>query len=656
MTNNHPIVDLYELTMAQVYFKKKKNALATFDLFIRSQKRPFYVACGIDDALSALEDFRFRGEDIDYLRSLGLFENDFLAYLKDFRFNGEVWALDEPEIIFASEPILRVTSNIIEAQIVESLLLNKINLAVTLATKALRIIISAKGRAVYDFSLRRTQGVEASLACAKYSYVAGVKGTSNVYAGFLYKIPVVGTMAHSFVMSFDKEIDSFLAFSRQFPTKSVLLVDTYDTKGGIDRAVSVAKGLNKIGCNLLGIRLDSGDLVSDAHYARYQMDKEGLIDTIIFASGNLDEYKIDTLVKERAPIDAFGVGTNMGCSSDVPYTDVIYKLVEIKSKNKDFIPTMKLSEFKTTSPGRKQVYRVFDSEGIMKKDYICLDKENAKGKKLLRKVISGGRRIIKERALDKKKEIMLAKIKQLPDSAKSITSEFKYPVLISDRLRKLTNIVRKQAAFRVAKKIVFFDIDTQFDFLAKNGALYIKNSNSVVKNAEKLTKLARENNITVISSQDTHHKNDIEFKAFPAHCIKGTKGHKKLKQTIVGKYKVVSLKSAYVNDELNRIVSEYPQIVLEKNVLNVFSNPNTLNILERITPEEIYIYGVATEYCVKEALEELVNRGFSVTVVEDAVKEISASEKKKLFSLWKGKGVRFINTKDLLRKLRVFSQ
>jgi len=652
MTNNLPIVDLYELTMAQVYFKKKKNTLVTFDLFIRSQRRPFYVACGIDDALSALENFRFKNEDIGYLKSLGLFEDDFLSYLKEFKFKGEIWALEEPEIVFASEPILRVTSNIIEAQIVESILLNKINLAVTLATKALRIVLSAKGRAVYDFSLRRTQGVEASLACAKYSYIAGAKGTSNVQAGFLYKIPVAGTMAHSFVMSFDKEIDSFMAFSRQFPAKSVLLVDTYDTKGGVEKAISVAKGLNKIGCSLLGIRLDSGDLASDAHYARYQMDKEGLIDTIIFASGNLDEYKIDALVKKRAPIDAFGVGTNMGCSSDVPYTDVIYKLVEVKNKSKDFIPTMKLSEFKTTLPGRKQVYRVFDSGGIMKKDYICLDRENIEGKKLLRKVISGGRRIIKEKTLDKKKEIMLAKIKQLPDSAKSINSEFKYPVLISDRLRKLTDIVKKQVTFRIARKIVFFDIDTQFDFLSLSGALHVKNSNSVVKNAEKLTRLARENNIPVISSQDTHHKNDIEFKTFPAHCIKGTKGHRKLKQTIVGKYKVISPKSVYANDELNRIVSEYPQIVIEKNVLNVFSNPNTSNILERIAPEEVYIYGVAVEYCVKEAIEELVSRGFSVIVVEDAVKEISASEKKKLFSLWKGRGVRFIKTKSVINKLR----
>ena len=204
------LVDLYELTMAQVYFQHKKNASGTFDLFIRSPNRPFYVACGIDDALRYLEDLRFTKEDIDYLRDLALFEDDFLDYLKEFKFKGEVWGVDEPEIVFPQESIARVSGNLIEAQIIESIFLNKINLATTLATKATRVVLSAKGKGIYDFSLRRTQGIEASLAVAKYSYIAGAKGTSNVYAGFLYKIPVAGTMAHSFVMSFDREIESFL--------------------------------------------------------------------------------------------------------------------------------------------------------------------------------------------------------------------------------------------------------------------------------------------------------------------------------------------------------------------------------------------------------------------------------------------------------------
>ena len=314
--------------MAQVYFKQKQDSLAVFDLFIRSQNRPFYIACGIDDALSALEDFTFHKEDIDYLRSLGLFEEEFISYLKNFKFNGDVWALDEPEIVFSAEPIIRVKANIIEAQIIESILLNKINLAVTLATKSARVVMAAKGKAVYDFSLRRTQGLEASLAAAKYSYISGAEGTSNVYAGFMYKIPVAGTMAHSFVMSFEREAESFLAFSKQYPAKSILLIDTYNVNEGIQNAIKISRYLRKLGCTLLGIRLDSGDLINDAKKVRALLDKDGLIDTCIFASGNLDEYKIDELIKKNAPIDAFGVGTNMGCSADLPFTDVIYKLVE----------------------------------------------------------------------------------------------------------------------------------------------------------------------------------------------------------------------------------------------------------------------------------------------------------------------------------------
>jgi len=223
--------------------------------------------------------------------------------------------------------------------------------------------------------------------------------------------------------------------------------------------------------------------------------------------------------------------------------------------------------------------------------------------------------------------------------------------LISESLKKLTDNVKKQVVLRIAKKIIFLDIDTQFDFLAKSGALYVKNSNIIIKNIEKLTKFANENNIMIVSSQDTHHKNDIEFKEFPAHCIKGTKGHNKLKETILKKCKVIPSKVVCTNDEIDKVVSEYPQIIIEKHVLDIFSNPNTLNILEAVSPEEVYVYGVAIEYCVKEAVDSLVKHGFSVVVVEDAVKEISHPEKKRLFTLWNKKGIKFIKTKDLINKL-----
>jgi nicotinate phosphoribosyltransferase len=642
------LVDLYELTMAQVYFKHKRNVLATFDLFIRSRRRPFYVACGIDDVLNYIQDLRFSKEDIDYLKSLAIFEDEFLDYLKNFRFKGDIWGIEEPEIIFAQEPILRISGSLIEAQIIESIILNKINLATTLATKAARVVIAAKGRGVYDFSLRRTQGEEASLAAAKYSYMVGAKGTSNVYAGFLYNIPVVGTMAHSFVMSFEREIDSFLAFTLQFPTKSILLIDTYNIERGITSAIKVAKFLKRRGFELLGIRIDSGDLTKTVKYVRSCLDREGLVDTFIFVSGNLDEYKIDKLIKENVPVDAFGVGTNMGCSSDLPYTDVIYKLVEIKERGKDFIPTMKLSEGKTTLPSKKQIFRIFNKNGFMEKDYIELERERICGKKILKKLMNGGRRTCKEKSLEEKREIFLEKIKKVPPYLKKLDSVCNYPVKIGKQLSLRLKGLKEKIEKRISPKIVFVDIDTQYDFLDKKGALYVKNSESILKNLKLLTNFAKKHRILILSSQDTHRKEDPEFEQFSPHCIKGTWGHKKIKETLIDKYKIISFKKSYSSEELRKIVEKFNQIILEKSILNVFSNPNTLKLLEIIFPEEVYVYGVVTEYCIKEAVNGFLKWGFSVVVIEDAIKEISSKEKDKLFSIWKKKGVKFIKTRYLL--------
>ena len=644
-------VDLYELTMAQVYFKYKRGVSATFDLFIRSSNRPFYVACGIDDVLNHLQEVRFTKEDVDYLRSLSLFDDDFLEYLRDFRFKGEVWGVDEPEIVFAQEPILRVTGSLIEVQIVESALLNKINLATTLATKSARVVLSAQGRGVYDFSLRRTQGKEASLACAKYSYITGARGTSNVYAGFLYGVPVVGTMAHSFVMSFDREIESFIAFARTFPAKSILLVDTYNVKEGVKSAVKVARFLRKNNVKLLGIRLDSGNLIEDSKNARHALDKEGLIDTFIFASGNLDEYRINELISQKAPIDAFGVGTNMGCSSDLPFSDVIYKLVEIKDKGRDFMPTMKLSENKTTLPSRKQVFRDFDKNGMICKDTIALDSEKAGGTKILKKLMANGNRLYKEKNLEEKRNTFLKRTKSLPYSLRRIDSKYKFPVDISKKLSLMVKDIRKQLVKRGAPRAIFMDVDTQHDFIDKKGCLSVPDACRLIPNLKKLTDFARKNNILIISSQDTHHKKDPEFSEFPPHCIKDSRGHKKINQTSLSKAKVLTYKKVYSSGDLRKFIHEHPQIILEKNVLNVFSNPNTLNLLETLFPDKVYIYGVVTDYCVKEAVEGVMRLGIPVAIIKDAVKEISSKEKQRLFSIWRNEGVEFVATEQVLKRL-----
>jgi len=336
-----------------------------------------------------------------------------------------------------------VEANIIEAQILEGFLLNTINLQTMLASKASRIVIAAKDKQLYDFSLRRTQGQDAAIKAARCSYIAGFSGTSNVLAGFLYNIPVVGTMAHSFVMSFPKEIESFLAYSNCFPEKTILLVDTYNTEKGIKNAIKVGLQLKKRGFRLLGIRLDSGDIVSLAKKARQMLDRAGLNYVKILASGNLDEYKIEKILKSQPPIDSFGVGTHMGTSSDSPYLDVIYKLSQVSYDKKKFLPTMKLSQKKSNYPGRKQIYRIKDKDGIFLRDILGLEEEKIKGIPLLRKVIDKGKIVYRSPNLEKIKEYALENLSYLSSSYKDINKKVVYPVIISKGLDKLTKDLRK---------------------------------------------------------------------------------------------------------------------------------------------------------------------------------------------------------------------
>ncbi len=637
--------------MAQVYFNTKRGVTATFDLFIRSAARPFYVACGLSDVLLELEKFRFSEEDINYLRGLALFEKDFLEYLRNFRFKGEVWGIREPEIVFPQEPILHVTGNIIETQVVESMLLNRINLATTLATKAARVVMAAKGRGVYDFSLRRTQGGEASLSAAKYSYIVGAKGTSNLLAGCKYGIPVVGTMAHSFVMSFEREIESFFAFARQFPTKSILLIDTYDTQKGIENAIRVARYLKKIGITLLGVRLDSGNIAEEAKRVRMILDKEGFIDTIIFASGNLDEYRIRDLINKRAPVDAFGVGTNMGCSADRPFTDVIYKLVEIQGDDGKFIPAMKLSKGKTTLPGKKQVFRIYSRRGVIEKDVIASSDERIKGEKLLFRLMHNGKCCFSERSILEQRRLFERKFALLPSYLKQIDARKSYPVVVSPILQRIVRSTKKAIKERIKEKVVFFDVDTQHDFLSSQGALYVPGAERVVKNLVRLTNVAEKKKILVISSRDTHSRDDPEFKDFPSHCIRGTKGSRKISGTLLAKHKVVSFRKVYPEKKLKLLSEQVEQIILEKNTINVLSNPNTLLLLNILLPDRIYVYGVATDYCVKAVVEGLVANNFTVTLVTDAVKEINYKEKKELFRIWRKRGVEFLTTDKVIQRV-----
>jgi len=440
------LVDLYELTMAQSYFVYKPNSSATFDLFVREmpKNRQYLVACGLGDVLAYLKNSRFNREDLDYLNKQKLFSKEFLRFLANFRFRGDIWALPEGTIFFANEPIIRVTASIIEGQIIESFLLNTINLQTMIASKASRVVCASSGRRVFDFSLRRTHGPDAGIKVGRSSYIAGFCGTSNCLSGKVYNIPIVGTMAHSFVMSFKHEIDSFLAYAETFPGKTILLVDTYDTKKGIDNAITLGLYLKAKGFSLLGIRLDSGDLVSLSKLARKKLDKAGLKRVLIFASGNLDEFKIKDLLRRGAQVESFGVGTNMGTSIDAPSLDVIYKISEVTNGKGDFLPTMKLSKGKVTYPGRKQIFRIQDKKRRFIKDILGLETEKIKGQALLKKVVDKGRVIYSTPSLDKIRKFLKRGLFRFSEDLRGVYSRYKYPVIISPQLKKLRSTLASQ--------------------------------------------------------------------------------------------------------------------------------------------------------------------------------------------------------------------
>jgi len=381
--------DLYELTMAAVYFRNRMFEPATFSLFIRDYppSRGYFVSAGLEDVLAYLQGFRFTADDIAYLEKTGLFQPEFLSFLSGLRFTGEVVAVPEGRLFFKDEPVLEVTAPLIQAQLVETFLINAVNLQVMMATKASRCYHVAYPRRLVDFSLRRTQGTDAGMKVARASYIGGFEGTSNVLAGKTYGLPVYGTMAHSFVVSFDSEIAAFRAYARSFPENAVLLVDTYDTPSGIRKAVAVGRELAQKGKTLKGIRLDSGDIAALSMEARRLLREAGLEKTGILASGAFDEYKIREVLAEGGDIDSFGVGTKMGVSADAPYMDMAYKLVEYAGR-----PVLKLSPGKATLVSRKQVFRLTGPGGRLKGDILGLREESfPEGEPLLRRVMTGGK-------------------------------------------------------------------------------------------------------------------------------------------------------------------------------------------------------------------------------------------------------------------------
>ena len=429
------LIDLYELTMAASYLAEGMCAEATFSLFIREYPphRNYFVAAGVEHLKEIIPHLRFSAAAIDYIASTGIFKPAFLEYLRAFRFTGTVRAIPEGRIFFAQEPILEVTAPIIEAQILETLVLNVVQMETLIASKAARCVHAARGKGLIDFSFRRTQGVDAGVKAARASYLAGFLGTSNMLAGKLYGIPLFGTMAHSYITSFNSEMDAFLAFARTFPDNVVLLIDTYDTLCGAGKAVEVARILAAEGKKVRGVRLDSGDLVQLSRQVRTILNDAGLDDVKILVSGSLDEFRLKELLDAGAEIDLFAVGTRMGVSADAPYFDIVYKLVEYDGR-----PVLKLSSGKKTWVGRKQVFRYCDQNGMMEKDLLALDGEDpAGGGPLLDVVISEGSPVRPLEALETVRDRFAKERETLPPRYRDIACGDTYPVQISAALRDL---------------------------------------------------------------------------------------------------------------------------------------------------------------------------------------------------------------------------
>ena len=471
------LTDLYEMTMMQGYFKNNKNDRVVFDAFYRSNPSDggYAICAGLEQVITYIEELRFDNEDIAYLRSLKIFDEDFLAYLRDFRFSGDIYAIPEGTVIFPREPLIKVVAPIMEAQLVETAILNIVNHQCLIATKAARVCYAAQGDGVMEFGLRRAQGPDSGTYGARAAVIGGCKGTSNVLAGQMFDVPVLGTHAHSWIMSFPDEYTAFKEYAKLYPNACTLLVDTYDTlKSGVPNAIRVFTEMRDSGVPMknYGIRMDSGDLAYLSKKVRKMLDDAGFPDAIISASNDLDEYLIESLKLQGATITSWGVGTNLITSKDCPAFGGVNKLAAIENDKGEFIPKIKLSENteKVTNPGNKTVYRIYDKEtGKIRADLICLVGEtfdpeqdmklfdpNEPWKKttlpggsytmreLLIPVIKGGKRVYDSPAVMEIRDICTKEKETLWDENKRFVNPSKVYVDLSKKLYDMKNDLLNQ--------------------------------------------------------------------------------------------------------------------------------------------------------------------------------------------------------------------
>jgi len=426
--------DLYELNMVQAYLDRGEQAEAVFEFFIRRlpARRNFLLAAGLETVLDYLETLRFTPQHIAWLKQTGRFKANLLDYLASFRFTGDVHAMPEGTVCFPNEPLLRITAPLPIAQLVESRIINVLHFQTLIASKAARMVLAANGKSLADFGLRSAHGAEAGLLAARASYIAGFSGAANVEAGERFGIPVVGTMAHSFVQIHDDESAAFENFARSRPDGVIFLIDTFNTEAGARKVVALAPRLRSEGVNIRGVRIDSGDMIAMSGKVRRILDDGGLKDVIILVSGGVDEDFIAKVVELEAPIDGFGVGSSLDSSTDAPTLDCAYKLQEYRGK-----PKRKLSEGKVTWPGRKQVWRNRSAEGRMAGDVLALESAPRDGESLIVPVMKSGERVRTAPTLDEIRSRAAAELARLPEPLRGLKPARPYPVEISEDLERL---------------------------------------------------------------------------------------------------------------------------------------------------------------------------------------------------------------------------
>ncbi len=434
------LTDLYQLNMMQAYLDHADTKAAVFEFFVRKlpARRGFLLNAGLEQALDFLEQLRFSSDDLEWLASSGRFGTNLIDYLRELRFTGDVHAMPEGTVFFANEPILRITAPLPLAQLIETRLMNIIQLQLLVASKAARMLLAAPGKLMVDFGLRRAHGAEAGLMAARASYIAGFAGTATVLADKVFGIPIFGTMAHSFIEAHDDEKAAFEMFARSRPDNLTLLIDTYDTEAGARKVVALAPALAARSITVRAVRLDSGDLIALSKSVRRILDQGGLADVRIFASGGLDEDAVSHLLRAGAPIDGFGMGTSLTTSSDVPSLDCVYKLQEYAG-----LPRRKQSTGKETWPGRKQVWRTYDHAGRMCGDVLSVETDQQEGEPLLHLVMQGGRRVAPSPKLADIRARAERELLRLPEPLRRLETQH-YPVEVAQSLARLAAEVDKR--------------------------------------------------------------------------------------------------------------------------------------------------------------------------------------------------------------------